>query len=247
MEYLVPIVIVTLGIGLLLLFLRRPTVVRPPTILPPAKTDAMAEANSETLQEILGDLTAKMPPGQTKRVTILKGNKQIGWTVTRRLDNTSLSPDDLRKLVGEGSVGKLAGELLETLGTNGVSANVPTESGLQYPGSNLVVSSSEAKQATGGGSPGVRDVHKTTFATEATSDQVLAWYEDWLLAHDWQPASSGDASAASSHQYARGSEYFRLAIGDPATIREILAVPIPDGAKTIYEVEYSNSSPPAGQ
>jgi hypothetical protein len=244
MEYLVPIVIVTLGIGLLLLFLRRPTMVRPPTTLPPTKTDAMAAPNSETLQEILGDLTADMPPGQTKRVTILKGNKQVGWTVTRRLDNTSLSTDDLRKLMGEGSVGKLAGELLETLGTDAMSANVPPESGLQYPGSNLVVSSSEAKRATGDGSSGFRDVHKTTFATEATGDQVLAWYQDWLLNHGWQLASSGDTSAASSRQYARGSEYFRLAIGDPATIRDILAVPIPDGAKTIYEVEYSNSSPP---
>ena len=244
MEYLVPIVIVTLGIGLLLLFLRRPTVVRPPTSLPSAKTDAMAAPNSETLQEILGDLTAQMPPGQTKRVTILKGNKQVGWTLTRRLDNTSLSPDDLHKLMGEGGVGKLAGELLEKLGTDAMSANVLPESSLHYPGSNLVVSSSEVKQATGGGSSGFRDVRKTTFATEAAGDQVLAWYQDWLLAHGWQPASSGDASTASSRQYARGSEHFRLAIGDPATIRDILAVPIPDGAKTIYEIEYSNSSPP---
>lgn len=242
MDYLVPIAIVTIGVGLLLLFLRRPTVVRLPTTAPPAKADAMAAApKSETLQEILGDLTADMPPGDTKRVRILKGNTQIGWSVTRRLDKTSLSPDDLSKLVGGGSVGKLASELLEKLGADAVAANAPPEAGLQYPGSSLLVSSLETKQ-TAGGFQGFRDMRKTTFATEATGDQVIAWYQEWLVAHGWQLAPLADPPAASSRQYARGSEHFRLAIGDPATIRNILAVPIPDGAKTIYEVEYSSSS-----
>ena len=112
MEYLVPIVIVAIGIGLLLLFLRRPTVIRPPTTAPAAKSDALAATpKGETLQEVLGELTADMPPGDTQRVRIVKGNTQIGWTVTRQLDKGTLSPDDLRKLVGGGSVGKLAGDV----------------------------------------------------------------------------------------------------------------------------------------
>ena len=243
MEYLVPIVIVAIGIGLLLLFLRRPTVIRPPTTAPAAKSDALAATpKGETLQEVLGELTADMPPGDTQRVRIVKGNTQIGWTVTRQLDKGTLSPDDLRKLVGGGSVGKLAGDLLEKLEAGVVSPSAPPEAGLQYPGSSLVVSSNEARLGTAAGSRDFRDVRKTTFATEATGDQVLAWYQDWLVAHGWELASSSDAAVPASRQYARGAEHFRLALGDPATIRDILAVPIPESAKTVYEVKYSNAS-----
>jgi len=161
--------------------------------------------------------------------------------VTRRLDNASLASDDVRELVGGGSVGKLAGELLLKLEADAASANAPPAAGLRYPGSSLV-SSYETKQATAGDSREFPDVRKTTFATEVTGDQVLAWYPDWLVAHGWQLASSGDAPALSSRQYSRGPEHFRLAIGDLATVRAILAVPIPDSAKTVYEVEYSNAS-----
>src|SRR5205807_8858210 len=108
MEYLVPIVIVAIGIGLLLLFLRRPTVIRPPTTAPAAKSDALAATpKGETLQEVLGELTADMPPGDTQRVRIVKGNTQIGWTVTRQLDMAYPSLAVLRKLLCVGSVGQL--------------------------------------------------------------------------------------------------------------------------------------------
>src|SRR5207244_1709147 len=114
--------------------------------------------------------------------------------------------------------------LLEKLEAGVVSPSAPPEAGLQYPGSSLVVSSNEARLGTAAGSRDFRDVRKTTFATEATGDQVIAWYQDWLVAHGWQLASSSDAAVPASRQYARGAEHFRLALGDPATIRDIPAI-----------------------
>jgi hypothetical protein len=246
MEYVVAIVIAAIAIGLLILFLRRPTVVRPPTTAAPAKPDAVTAApkTDETLQNIIGELATEMPPGDGKRITILKGNKQIGWTVTRRVTQSSLSPEDLQGLMGGGSVGKLAGQLLEKLGAEALPANAPPEARLQYPGSSVVVTAAEVQQGAAAGSQELRDVHKTTFATEADGGAVLAWYQDWLVSHGWQPAEPAEGLAPSSRQYSRGSEHFRLAIGDPAAVRDLLAVPIPADAKTIYEVEYSNASTP---
>jgi len=239
----VPIVIVTIAIGLVLLFLRRPTVVRPPTDPSAPKTSAstVAPGTDDAVQEILSELKADLPPDGTKRVTILKGNKQIGWTVTRRVEHGSLSPDDLRGLLGKGATGQIAGELLAKLGSGSV-ANAPAEARLQYPGSSVVVDSFESKQSTAGGSTEARDVYKTTLAAEADSSQVLAWYRDWLVAHGWQLDPSTGTSSDTSQEYTRASEHLRLAVADPATVAPILAMPIPVGTKTIYEVEYSNIS-----
>jgi hypothetical protein len=87
-----------------------------------------------------------------------------------------------------------------------------------------------------------RDVYKTTLATDAESAQVLAWYRDWLVGHGWQLSPSTGTSAESSQEYSRASEHLRLAVANPATVAPILAMPIPGGTKTIYEVEYSNVS-----
>jgi hypothetical protein len=243
MEVLVPIVIVTIAIALLVLFLRRPTVVRPPTD-PSAVTTSAPTArptSDDPLQEILSELKADLPATGTKRVTILKGSKQTGWTVTRRVDQASLSPDDLRGLLGKGT-GQLAGELLAKLASGSVPSNAPAEARLQYPGSSLVVDSFESKQSTGAGPTESRDVYKTTLATEGDAAQVVAWYRDWLTGHGWQLSPSTGTNAGTSQEYTRASEHLRLAVADPATVAPILAMPIPAGTKTIYEVEYSNAS-----
>src|ERR1700686_1714875 len=169
MEVLVPIVIVTIAIGLVLLFLRRPTVVRPPTDPGVLKTSAptATQTTDDAMQELMSELKADPPPDGTKRVTILKGSKQIGWTVTRRVEQGSLSPDDLRGLLGKGATGQLASDLLAKLASGSAPANAPAEARLQYPGSSLVVDSFESKQSTAGGPTESRGVCKTTLATEA--------------------------------------------------------------------------------
>ena len=233
MEYLVPIAIVAIGIGLLFLVRRRPTVVRPPTTTTRAKSD-------DPMQEILGEL-ADMPPGTTKRVKMLKGDAEIGWTVTKRLDGTSLSPDDLRGLIGKGGMEQIA-SLLSKLEPGSVPGNAPPEAQLQYPGSTLVLDSVETQSSVAGVSPQSRDHYKTTLATEADAAQVLAWYRDWLLSHGWQPGPPTTTASDASAEYARASEHFRVAVTDAATVAPVLAVPIPVGTKTVYEVEYSNAS-----
>jgi len=244
MDYLVPIVIVAIGIGLLILFLRRPTVVRPPTTTTSAKTDAPTAAprSDDPMQEILSELTADMASGGTKRVKILKGKGEIGWTVTKRLDQGSLSPGDLRVLVGKGSMEQFARDLLANLPPGSLASNAPPEAQLQYPGSSLVLDSVESQSSTAASSAESRAVYKTTLATDADAAQVLAWYRDWLLGHGWQIGPSTGTSSDSSQEYARASEHFRLAVADPAMLAPILAVPIPAGTKTVYEVEYSNTS-----
>ena len=243
MEIVVPIVIVTIAIALVLLFLHRPTVVRPPTDPSVLKTSAptASPTTDDAVQELMSELKADLPPDGTKRVTILKGNKQIGWTVTRRVEQGSLSPDDLRSLLGKGATGQLANDLLAKL-ASGSAANWPAEAQLQYPGSSLVVDSFDSKQSTAGGPMESRGVYKTTLATEGDAAQVVAWYRDWLVGHGWQLSPSTATNADSSQAYVRASEHFRLTVADPATVAPILAMPIPAGTKTIYEVEYSNTS-----
>ena len=194
------------------------------------------------MQEILSELTADMASGGTKRVKILKGKGEIGWTVTKRLDHGSLSAGDLRVLVGKGSMEQIARDLLANLPPGSLASNAPPEAQLQYPDSSLVVDSVESQSSTAGGSPEPRDVYKTTLATEAAPAQVLAWYRDWLLGHGWQISPSTGTSSESSQEYTRASEHFRLAVADPAMLAPILAVPIPVGTKTVYEVEYSSAS-----
>jgi hypothetical protein len=233
MEYLVPIGIVAIGIGLFFLFRLRPTVVRPPTTTTQAKSD-------DPMQEILGDLE-DMPPGTTKRVKMLKGDGEIGWAVTKRLDGTSLSPGDLRGLMGKGGMEQIA-SLLSKLEPGSVPGNAPPEARLHYPGSTLVLDSVETQSSIAGGAPQSRDVYKTTLATQADAAQVVAWYQDWLLSHGWQPSPPIGIASDSSHEYARASEHFRVAVTDSATVAPVLAIPIPVGTKTVYEVEYSNGS-----
>jgi hypothetical protein len=244
MEYLVPVLIVAVGIGLFLVFRRRTTVVQPPTNAGGSKTDPPAPARrTDPMEEILNELNADMAVGGTKRVTILKGNKQIGWTVTKKTKDMVFSPEDLRSLVIKGSSDRAVGDLLAKLMPGSLASNAPPEARLQYPGSSLVVDSFES-QRTSGGIAESRDVYKTTLATEADGAAVLAWYRDWLLSNRWQLSPSIGTNADSSQDYVRGSEHFRVAVADPATLAPVLAVPIPATAKTVYEVEYSNASTP---
>jgi hypothetical protein len=246
MEVLVPVIIVTIIIGLLFVVLRRPTVVRPPTEAgaPKANETASALKSDKVIEEIFKEL--KDTPDGTKRVAIMKGKNQIGWAVTRRIEQTSLSPDDLRGLAVGGNLEQVARDLLAKLEPGSLASDAPPEAKLQYPGSSLVVNSFEIKRASDSAAES-RDVYKTTLATEADAAQVLAWYRDWLVGHGWQLNPSSGTGSESSQEYARASEHLRLAVADPATLAPILAVPIPAGTKTVYEVEYSNASttPPA--
>lgn len=245
MEVLVPIVIVTIAIGLLLLVLRRPTVVRPPTDSSAPKTDTptVTPAGDDPMQEILSELKADKPIVGTKRITIVTRNKQIGWTLTGGSEKTSLSPGELRDLLGKGTTGQLGSDLLAKLAQGSLASNAPPEARLQYPNSSLVVDSFESQRTTGDAVE-PRDVYKTTLATEAESFAVMAWYRDWLVGHGWQPTPASGTSPDTSQEYTRSSEHVRIAVADPAAVASILAVPIPAGAKTVYEVEYSNASTP---
>lgn len=241
MEILVPVVVVAIIIGLLFVVLRRPAVVRPPTeaSVPKANETASSLKSDKVIEEIFNEL--KDTPDGTKRVTIMKGKNQIGWAVTRRVGQTSLSPDDLRRLGVGGNMEQAARDLLAKLEPGLLAADAPPEAELQYPGSSLVVNSFESKRDSDSAAE-FRDVYKTTLASEADAAQVLAWYREWLLGHGWQPSPSTGTVSDSSQEYSRASEHFRLAVADPATLAPVLAVPIPAGTKTVYEVEYSNTS-----
>src|ERR1700737_304732 len=237
MEVLVPIVIVTIGVGLLLVFLRRPTVVRPPGDSTATKTNVptAAHGSDDAMRQILKELKTEMVPGGTNQVKIMKGKGEVGWMVTRRLGQTSVSADDLADLEGK------ALEILAKLAPGSLPSEAPAEADLQYPGSTRVVDSFETTRTPDGAAVS-RDVYKTTLATEADGAQVLAWYRDWLAAHGWQLSPSTGTSSESSQQYIRASEHLRLSVAGPAGLASVLAVPIPDGTKTVYEVEYSNVS-----
>lgn len=237
MEVLVPIVIVTIAIGLFLLFLRRPTVVRPPTDISAPKP-AFTPKSNDPMQEMLDDMNIDMSVGG-KHIT-LKGDKKIGWTLTDALGKTTISPEIMRRVIIR-SKDPLTEELLAKLTPGSFPGDAPPEAQLHYPGSSVVLDSFESDR-TSGGTADSRAVYKTTLATEADGAQVQAWYRDWLVGHGWQPSPSTGANPESSQEYIRASEHFRLAVAQAATVTSILAVPLPAGTKTVYEVEYSNTS-----
>lgn len=247
MEYLVPIVVAAIVIGLFMVFRRRPTVVQPPTNAnaPTTGPSTSARTSEAPMEQILSQLDLDVPSDGKAHVQILKGGKEgIGWTVTRRMKGVSLSSADLAGLEGAGNTEELARQLLAKLAPGSVPTNAPAEAKLQYPGSSVVLDSFDINRSTGTSAES-RDVYKTTLATEADHAQVLAWYQEWLLGHGWQPSPSTGPSSDSSQEYARASEHLRLAVADPAMLAPFLAVPIPVGTKTIYEVEYSNTSTPS--
>jgi hypothetical protein len=243
MEYLVPIAIVVIVVALFFVLRRRPTVVQPPTSAstPSAGGSTSPRKGDDPMQQILSQLNMDIPSDGKAHVQVLKGKEGIGWTVTRRTKGISLSSADLAGLEGVGNTEQLARQLLAKLAPGSVPSNAPPEAQLQYPGSSPVLDSFDINRTTATSAES-RDVYKTTLATEADSAQVVAWYRDWLLGHGWQPTPSAGTSADSSQEYVRTSEHFRLAVADPAALAPVLAVPIPAGTKTLYEVEYSNTS-----
>lgn len=245
MEVLVPIVVVAVGIGLLLLFLRRPTVVRPPSdpTAPPPDAAKGASASVNALKDFPDDM--KMDITLAGKHITVQGSK-AGWIMTREIGGSSVSPEILRRVILKGGANQLEKDLLAKLGPESLAGDAPPEAKLQYPGSSLVVDSFETKRSSVV-SEDSGDVFKTTLATEADAAQVQAWYRDWLVGHGWQLSPSTGTNADSSQEYTRASEHLRLAVADPASVASILAMPIPAGTKTIYEVEYSNTStqPPA--
>jgi hypothetical protein len=235
MEVLVPVVIVTIGIGLLLVFLRRPTVVRPPTDTSAPKSPTSTPTSNDPMQKLLDDMNIDMSVGG-KHIT-LKGNQKIGWTLIDGLDKTTIPPEILRRVIIKEGTDPLTDDLLARLTHESFPADAPPP----YPGSSVVVSSFERRRTSGGAAES-GDVYKVTFAADADSAQVLAWYRDSLVARGWQLNPSTATSSDTSQEFTRATEHLRLAVADPATVAPILAVPIPVGTKTIYEVEYSNTS-----
>src|SRR3982074_1773979 len=124
MEYLVPIVVVTIAMGLLLLILRRPTVVRPPgddtaqKAVPPR-----GAATSDDPMNEIPDLNIDMMLGG-RRIT-LKGNKTTGWTLMRGLDQTTVSPELLRSVVLKRTGGPLTMDLLAKLAPGSLPRDAP--------------------------------------------------------------------------------------------------------------------------
>lgn len=218
MEILVPVAIAAIGIAVLVFVLRRPTVVRPPGPTPP---------------------DAAQPAGPDKALgTIVLRNKRTFTTSTISVGDKDLSATDIFKLAQGKDLDQLTQKLLKLVPDT--ASNAVPEARLAYPGATIVMIA--VSGMTRAGNSAASSDYKTTFATEATSDQVVAWYQDWLSTHGWQPDTSGGAAAGMAHDFARGPEHFRLTLADPAAVRAVIAVPIPDSAKTIYEVEYTNSS-----
>jgi hypothetical protein len=234
---------VVIVVALFFVLRRRPTVVQPPTSAstPSAGGSTSPRKGDDPMQQILSQLNMDIPSDGKAHVQVLKGKEGIGWTVTRRTKGISLSSADLAGLEGVGNTEQLARQLLAKLAPGSIPSNAPPEAQLQYPGSSPVLDSFDINRTTATSAES-RDVYKTTLATEADSAQVVAWYRDWLLGHGWQPTPSAGTSADSSQEYVRTSEHFRLAVADPAALAPVLAVPIPAGTKTLYEVEYSNTS-----
>ena len=248
MEYLLPLAIV-IGLVLAFLLLRRPNVTQLSDggtrgTTNPAVTGASPQVRDEALRAIMKQVDT-MPPGAVK--VLWKGNTQIHWTLDRGLNRTSLSGQEL--VVGNNqSADQLAEALLSKLITDSAATNAPDEARLQYPDSKLILTQLQDTHSTSGGWEHAGGVHKMTLASPAECDQIGAWYRDWLLSHGWQPSSSPGPTAISSYEYVRGTEHFRLALSEPSTVAPFLPVPIPEDAKTVFEVEYSNSSgqvPPA--
>ena len=217
MEILVPVAIAAIGIGVLVFVLRRPTVVRPPEITP-------------------GDAAQTTAPEKPLGTIVLQ-NKKTFTTSTISVDDLHMSTTDMLKLAEGKGLDQLTQKLLKLV-PDAASDTVP-EARLAYPGSTMVMIRATGVTRSGDGQASTD--YKTTFATEAASDQVVSWYQDWLTTHAWQPVQV-DGAIGTAHDFARGGEHFRLTLADPAAVRAVLAVPIPDNAKTIYEVEYENSS-----
>jgi hypothetical protein len=218
-EWLVPVAIAAVGIGVLLVVLRRPTVASPPASPPPAGPSTRDPSKP--------------------LVTIVRRDAKTHITRTVVLkDGGDLSGQLLRDVSQGKNLEEIAQEILQTMPDAGPDA--PSEARLAYPGATIVLAAAQMTSSTSGGGQS-REVIKTTFATEAGSDEVVAWYQDSLTSQGWQPAPS-TAEATSARDYVRGNEHFRLTLADPAAVRAVIAAPIPENAMTIFEVEYGNAS-----
>jgi hypothetical protein len=85
-------------------------------------------------------------------------------------------------------------------------------------------------------------------ASQATAEQIYAWYREYLTAHHW---SSCDALMAlnqvSLQAYCRGHrEHFVVAVDNPRLLQETLGQTLPPDAKTIFETTYLISPAPSG-
>ena len=204
------------GVGGALAFLvRRPTIARPP------KASVSDPAGSN--------------PDRPLATVMLRKKTSLG-TSSVVFNDANLAADAVRELA-QGKGWDKVNQLMKLMPDAATDA-VP-EARLAYPGSTIVLTTGERIAGTGAVQSSTD--YKTTFASDSDSDQVVAWYQDWLATHGWQPVVVDGSVTGTAHDFARGSEHFRLTLADSAAVRAVVAVPIPDDAKTIYEVEYKNS------
>jgi len=219
MEYLVPVAIAAVGIGVLIFVLKRPSVAGPPA----AAQSSEAESTSP----------------RKPLVTIVSRGRTHTKSTVALFDGKTLSTKDVIDLAQGKGLDKLTQDLLKLMPD--LQTGATPEARLAYPDSTMVLTTGETIKG-GSAATEFRDAYKTTFATEADSVQVAAWYQDWLVAHGWQPNPTGATTLGAAREYGRGTEQFRLTFGDAAALRSVLAVPIPETAKTIFEIEYSRAS-----
>jgi hypothetical protein len=78
--------------------------------------------------------------------------------------------------------------------------------------------------------------------SEDSTDQIYAWYRDWLLAAGWHLTYSGPGTTGAwktCDKYRRGSrERFTVAVDDPALLGVLLGGKVPK-ARDILEVRYT--------
>lgn len=220
MEILVPIAIAAIGIGAVVFLLRRPTVVRPPGATP-------------------SDVAPTIGPSQPPGTIILRARTTLK-TSSVTLDKTNLGAKQLFDLLARGKTPEELTQKLLHLVPNG-DTDAPPEARLSFPGSTILLMTGESLSNNSELDPTSADF-KTTFASDADGGEVASWYQDWLTTHGWQPDTAGSGDSGLAHEFSRGAEHFRLTLADPAALRAVIAVPIPDSAKTIYEVEYKNST-----
>jgi hypothetical protein len=179
-------------------------------------------------------------PSNAPGVVVAKGKRVVRWTIREVNQAGGLAGDPPLTSMRMETGNKLLNDLWKFV-PDPAPIGVP-QALLQFPGSTIVLKSIEGASQSGGR---MTSTYKVTFATEADRDQLLAWYQDQLTSHGWQPAQLTSPSDGTAVTYSRGEETFRLSTADAAAVRTVIAVPIPDTARTVFEIDYLAAGPQA--
>ena len=112
------------------------------------------------------------------------------------------------------------------------------ESHLYYPGAKVfrVIGNGEQHFADGESSSAFAGAILTT---DASPDQIYAWYDAQISARSWKPFPMGRGGAEKTvNGYQRGSrERFSVGVDDPKLLGDVLGGKVPTGT-TIFEISY---------